>query len=257
MRGSYSVNRNHEILTPIEEILAKERPILFSTPMVKAILDGSKTQTRRTKGLEALNTNPNDAQFQQIIEYKGNAIAQFRISSINSPYDVKCPYGQVGDRLWVRETWRIIGWWEGNPYRLEYRDGEIMDEPHDSIDYDEDKYSDYAYQCDNDCIKAGVQSREDGCFEFSEGKDIPTRWRPSIHMPRWASRIDIEITEIRVERLQEISEADARAEAPPEYDGWFETWKDCFKVLWDSINGKKYPWDNNPWVWVIGFKVVK
>jgi len=224
----------------------REHPIIFSTPMVQAILDASKTQTRRV-----IKPQPKGS----LVRQEGNQFFAY-LDKVASYIPIKCPYGQVGDRLWVREAWRIIGWWEGNPYRLEYRDGEIMDEPHDSIDYDEDKYSDYAYQCDNDCIKTGIQSREDGCFEFSEGQVIPTRWRPSIFMPQWASRITLEITEIRAERLQEITDKDAIAEGWDANNSAYSplTW---FEKLWDSINGKKYPWVNNDWVWVISFKVVK
>jgi hypothetical protein len=95
---------------------------------------------------------------------------------------------------------------------------------------------------------------------MTDGKEIPCHWKPSIFMPRWASRITLEITNIRVERLQEITEEDAKAEGieNPFFasDRYWPTFKDRFETLWDSINGKTYPWSSNPWVWVIEFKKV-
>jgi hypothetical protein len=225
-----------------------EHPIIFNTQMVKAILEGHKTMTRRLNGLRALNENPSDAQFQRVIQYQGNTIAQFRIPSINSPYDVKCPYGQVGDRLWVRETWQVDDWnYPNHPEAV---------------------------------LKENIEYRADALTE--EEYFHYKGWRPSIHMPRWASRITLEITEVRVERLQEITEADAEAEGavcrwnkgepfweqamkyaqiPHEAD-WANasvnsTYKLGFRFLWDDLNAKRgYGWDTNCWVWVIGFKVV-
>ena len=258
----------------------KEHPIIFSTPMVKAILDDRKTQTRRViKPQPDLGLDPFDSYSRINIgryhptmvdkdgqEYPGDEI--FGAYTDDGEWGWKCPYGQVGDRLYVKETWRIVGWWEGQPYYLEYKDGTRMDEPGDSSEYDEEKYITYAQQCDDDCIKAGIKAQEDGTFIFFESEPVPTRWRPSIFMPRWASRIDLEITGIRVERLQEIS-PHKLATTNLEREGLrykgrfgidFSTQLERYVLLnefielWDSINGKKYPWDSNPWVWVISFK---
>jgi hypothetical protein len=189
-----------------------ERPILFSGEMVRAILDGRKTQTRRvvdfkriakqtgcTKGRLAYSPT-----FESWGVFDGNGAADLCL--------VDCPYGAPGDTLWVRETCMITG------TAVSYRaDGEML--PH---------------------------FREQGC-----------KWRPSIHMPRWAARILLEVTAVRVERLQEISEADAIAEgckATHHGDGSSAT--DAYQYLWDSINGKREgcSWDANPWVWVIEFR---
>ena len=184
-------------------IQIKERPILFSGPMVRAILEGRKTQTRRIvkDGIPLGNWN----------------------ETLN-----KCPYGKPGERLWVRETWApvTIG---------------------------------YAYKAD------GVYIEESPVW----------KWKPSIHMPRVASRILLEITDIRVECLQEISEEDAKAEglrrfakfgveewggveAHPQVKNhfrWYDKPIEAFKQLWEHINGRE-SWKQNPWVWVVEFKMI-
>lgn len=171
----------------------KERPILFSTPMVRAILGGRKTQTRRVV----------KAQHSSLVE---NLIDNWE----GRPF----PFGKPGDRLWVRETWTHDD--EGN---ISYR------------------------------------------AQMDDWVECPgNKWKPSIFMPRIASRITLEISTIRVERLQDISEEDAKAEGPsqhPEYPKEFYcSWRKAYQVLWDSINGPG-SWDRNPWVWVIEFKGVQ
>lgn len=163
----------------------KERPILFSAPMVKAILSGTKTQTRR------------------IVKPQ-----QFPLGTC-----VACPYGTVGDRLWVRETWLQV--------------------------------------------PAGIAFRADGGDHYGAGGKL--KWRPSIFMPRAASRITLEVTGVRVERLQGISEDDAEAEgvaAEPHNGSCVD--RRCFvkayASLWDSLNAKRSPWSSNPWVWVLSFR---
>ena len=128
-----------------------------------------------------------------------------------------CPYGQVGDRLWVRETYV--------PYKPELKDRRMC-----------------IYKADLDKATADKIT-----------------WKPSRFMFKWASRIWLEITEVRVERVQEISQNDVLAEGllHPNRYGWLKDVTDIyFQMLWDSINGKKYPWSSNPWVWVIEFKGV-
>lgn len=227
----------------------KERPILFSSEMVKAILAGRKTQTRRIfKGLTPPDCIGNHS---CVVE---DGAAKFHLNERLAMHEgewTKCPYGYPGDRLWVRETWRPVGPWE----------------------------------CRDD--KATVQYRADGEYRRRTGwpsefriktTDGADKWRPSIFMPRWASRITLEITDVRVERLQDISEADAIAEgvepvvftaqdiedtpADTEEGQLLRhlgpgqlTAKSNFQVLWDEINGKRASWASNPWVWVVEFRV--
>lgn len=195
----------------------KERPILFSAPMVRAILDGSKTQTRRVAKRTAAG---------HVKETGGHR--RWHIADFDAY--LACPYGQPGDRLWVRETWAAPHSEDGRPPR--------------------------AIQCDQLRIH----------YLASEGRGGLV-WRPSIHMPRWASRITLEITGVRVERLQEISEADAIAEGiERSYDQWRDyrtdqavnypsaaTPIDSYRTLWEEINGPD-SWDANPWVWVVKFE---
>lgn len=165
------------------------RPILFSGPMVRAVMEGRKTQTRRK-----MKTPPD---------------------CFENPLSVlfACPYGQVGDRLWVRESFAV-------------------------------------------CEDNNIFYKADGKPDPWDGWD-GVKWKPSIHMPRQASRITLEITGIRVERLNDISEADAIAEGcqcagvPASL-----TNRGAFAKLWESINGFD-SWSVNPWVWVVEFKVVK
>lgn len=167
----------------------KERPILFSTSMVQAILEGRKTMTRRVVKYKPHKDH---------IYCDGNGIAQ------------KCPYGSVGDRLWVRETWAYRQW------------------NHDRV----------YYKADNNLADI---NRED------------EKWRPSIFMPRKLSRITLEITNIRVERLQEITESDAISEGI--IHNSMNDPKIEFQWLWQSINGIE-SWEANPFIWVIEFKRV-
>jgi len=195
----------------------KERPILFTGEMVCAILDGRKTQTRR-------------------IVYRNGYVPApgLDLAKING-FMERCPYGQPGDRLWVRETWKPHC--EG-PISEEFPLGTCV-----------------KYKADGALIKPERWTTEQGFW--CEAHENETRWRPAIHMPRWASRLTLEVTGIHVERLQEISEGDAIAEgfAPcadsnPGNGGVF----DWYHKLWDSINAKNYPWSLNPWVWVLEFR---
>jgi hypothetical protein len=222
------------------------KPILFSGAMVRAILDGTKTQTRRIikNPINALHTGGHPVKL--LADWALSGLVEFDPSSGVVAFDVQCavddtriartacPYGIPGDRLWVRETWG-----ESGLNRYEYRAF-----PADGSDFR--------------CV---------------------SRWRPSIHMPRVVSRITLEIVSVRVERLQDISEADAMVEG---IKSWGESWdtKKCaemmlrggsgefgdfveqgvarslYRALWESINGPG-SWDANPWVWVIEFKKVE
>lgn len=193
----------------------KERPIIFSAPMVRAILEGRKTQTRRI-----IKPQP-----KIIHSIYGDASIDTERIFRQGDQRIHCPYGRPGDRLWVREAFAEVGcigrpidWFEYN-YRADFENGQ---------------WEGYA----------------DMCFE---------KWRPSIHMPRAASRILLEITDIRAERVCDISEADAIAEGievTPIWKGPGDVYL-CdpiheYSRLWQSINGPE-SWNINPWVWVITF----
>ena len=206
----------------------KERPILFSAPMVRAILEGRKTVTRRpVKGLStsfAVITAADESPLNSVCWNVGGPI-------------IRCPYGKPGDRLWVRETTEVDE--ETSPVvRLARYAAD-----HQPVRYRHPEGDEY-----------------DGTVAHW---DYPRRSRPSIHMPRWASRILLEITDVRVERLHDISRADIRAEGmqcPPElasddvspnYRDWYPA---AWRQLWESTGGD---WAANPWVWVVEFKRVQ
>ena len=177
-----------------------EHPILFSTEMIRAILDGRKTQTRRV-------IKPQYPKFSH--GFGGCFFCGDGDDGIIEVAGVLyCPYGVPGDTLWVREMWAMAD--NGHTY---YR-------------------ADYP---------ASIPMRATKLFGG-------TGWKPSIHMPRSASRLTLEVINVRVERVQEISEEDAIAEGVASVD--------LFASLWDTINAKRgYAWDTNPWVWVVEFKV--
>lgn len=197
----------------------KERPILFSAPMVRALLDGSKTQTRRiVKGLAS--------------EWLSEG---FVPEFVADPANNMCPYGNVGDQLWVRETWQ----------------GPLFD----SEEHEEQFRADgpEAFMKPGFCAYRATDKLD---AIDANGKDLG--WRPSIHMPRWASRIQLDITNVRIERLQDISEQDAWAEGCMGTDDDVTGGKSGYgeyMELWKSINGEG-SWDKNPWVWVISFKLL-
>lgn len=219
----------------------KERPILFNTAMVQAILAGRKTQTRRGIAKELgpgwfFETPPVFGKITSPHRLKGR-FGVFVRRGINTDFPecdlIPCPFGEVGDRLWVRETW-CIG-------RIDETDAE---HPLDRHQYVEQTSTDDCLLYKADCLSEGVNISE-------------VVWRPSIHMPRASCRIILEITNVRVERVIAISDSDAKAEGvEPSLVG-----ADlnhiahivAFQDLWQSIYGN---WDSHPWVWVIEFKVL-
>lgn len=209
-----------------------ERPILFNGAMVRAILDGSKTQTRRP-----VKVQPGD------VLWGSNGLEWSWLSNTDggTPADfVRCPFGVPGDRLWVRETWAPDPRAPGVPCVAVHR------------------------ATDEVALNAALAA--------------PDRWHPSIHMPRWASRITLEVTDVRVERVQDITEEDAQAEGARRFDSVHDTnpyglgprWsmetptstaqcmgtaRMAFANLWERINGTG-GWSANPWVWAISFRRV-
>ncbi|WP_398472855.1 hypothetical protein [Tardiphaga sp.] len=204
----------------------KERPILFSGPMVRAILEGRKTQTRRiakTDFLKSVRPFPDaPAEMRPCNHSWPGKRVGMTCSDCHQAIISKCPYGQPGDRLWVRETWAQ----NQNQYSETFID--------DSLVY-----------------------RADGEFRAQDnGTDLP--WCPSIHMPRWASRILLEVVSVRVERLQDIGQFGAVCEGYPpstrlECGGLDHDPVDLF--IEQDVLGQQ--WDANPWVWVVEFKRVE
>lgn len=222
---------------------AKERPMLFSGAMVRAILAGRKTQTRRV------------CKSAIWIDMEDVPSHCTRYGNVALP--VKCPYGEPGDRLWVRESFEIVR--EVCSYEVE---------EYDYFDWDEEMYGPAKDALKAKCPRGGERAL---VTFMADGEESVSRWRPSIHMPRWASRITLEIVSVRVERLQEISEGDAMAEgvesAPAgavDPTGWKDyrggyagkgscDARDSYRTLWESINGAG-SWAANPWVWAVEFK---
>lgn len=182
----------------------RERPIIFSAPMVRALIAGTKTVTRR------------------IVKPSVAAIANEGIVG-----DRLCPYGVKGDRLWVRETHAF---------------GPTVDDPDDWRDNPDDWAVFYRADGDERPWKTSYEE---------EAEEIAPPWRPSIFMPRWASRITLEVVSVRVERLHSIDDADALREGV--HGGSLTSDAEAFAHLWDEINGDRAPWSSNPWVWRVEF----
>lgn len=239
----------------------KERPIPFSGAMVRAILEGRKAQTRRVMKVQPpgdgyIASRLTDSTFAGDRKNIGRLHwikmhdSELRIVDAGETY-FDCPYGQIGDRLWVRETW-------GNVAHQIDDNGDLRkwnpDRPATKVN--EIKFGSGYYS-------GHIIYRADGEFEWcNDYGEQNSCWHRSIHMPRAASRITLEVTNIRIERLKDISEEDAKAEGC-DYSqtnaaisvGWFEKPVSAFRRLWESINGVE-SWDLNPWVWVIEFKRV-
>lgn len=242
--------------------MSKERPILFSAPMVNAILAGNKTQTRRI-----VKPQPD------IVANLGTLVARYtpddeRLGRLGQV--IPCPYGQPGDWLWVRETWQYYDWTEEGEPCIRFAADNATTWPEPGTEEWSDRLADVWE----------VLSRDNNFNIDNRARD--RRWRPSIHMPRWASRITLEILSVRVERLQEISEADAIEEGISCYDviigsyyvnghieehadrfffegcddEGFDDSVDAYAALWESINGAG-SWHANPFVWVVSFKRVE
>lgn len=214
------------------------RPMLMNAPMVRAILDGSKTQTRRVLRLRP----PDDCALlevgpfhPQVVDRHGDfqpGAERFGVFTVNGEWSFVSPHGQPGDQIWVRETFQKFT-----------DDGAIL------------------FRADPESAELMQELKRDQCLEAV--------WKPSIFMPRWASRITLEITGVRVERLQDISEADAIAEGIENVGGLWKNYlpgngwtsklaiaENSYRSLWDAINGPE-SWAANHWVWVVEFNRVK
>ncbi len=210
-------------------------PILFSTEMIEAILIGRKNQTRRTKLLDTLVFDEESG----YVFFNKHKV-QLDIHTWKEDILKYCPYGKVGDVLWVRETFCLMQPYHPEAYYFGYKDGFHSD------------------------------SEASSKYDFSE----PDKWKPSIHMPKEACRIFLRITNIRVERVQDITEEDAIKEGVIDYeDGTYKNYftkkglraidgvecllaKGSFESLWCSINSIE-SWESNPWVWVIEFERIE
>ncbi|HIF6270009.1 TPA: hypothetical protein ACX3KD_004989 [Raoultella ornithinolytica] len=212
-----------------------ERGMIFNGEMVRAILDGRKTQTRRIMAPQPADDiersafpNPDAIGWKSSLKHKyGSTTAHF------------CPFGAIGDRIWVRETFRVHS-----------RATDVA-----TLVYKASERNSWTEQTHR--VPVAVCNKP----------ATPEKWTPSLHMPRWASRILLEITDVRVERINSISQEDAQAEGL-ELTGWRPTYSDPdsggevmtpydnFAELWSSIYGDE-SWQANPWVWVIEFKRVE
>lgn len=235
----------------------KERPILFSAPMVRALLDGRKTQTRRI-------VKPQPGQGEYIDDEAHNIDSEFVYAgNCGCYYERKClcPYGVPGDRLWVRES-------HYQPKAFTSRSVEYLDRNCKTITAGGCVM--YGRECNTEYLLKIARQ-----FKQPEDEVLNNRGKlkSSIHMPRWASRINLEITDVRVQRLKDISDVDAIAEGISQVGEWKEPradstacWSsygqpepyfnspiDSYHSLWDSINGAN-SWIENPWVWTLTFK---
>lgn len=232
----------------------RDRPILFSGPMIRAILDGKKTQTRRVvkpqppqpeqvrakAGIDFALFQRDDTPGIWYVEGPVWAVRQLMDPPIPTP-SWTCPYGEPGERLWVRESF----------------------------------YCDHCFVGDYERTAAGSRSACEAEWRemvfYGEARDDwkGCEWdggvpglKPSIHMPRWASRLTLEMTDVRVQRVQEISEPDAYAEGIETgtvvQDFGMDHARPAFRTLWDSLNAKRgHSWESNPWVWCLTFRRVE
>lgn len=256
----------------------KETGIIMSGDHPRLILDDLKTMTRRV-----IVPQPEQCRHEELSDWRGQVIDWkgykyegregwfchvcgngLRHIDEYSSHGIICPYGQVGDRLWVRETWRIESFMDGEPLLFGYKDGATMEENEygDTPEY-EDWYERVCIQSTDDAAKAFdkglVRQDESGCYHWDIGQS-PCRWRSPRFMPKWAARIWLEITGLRAERLHEISPhsiAKEGIEQDTTIPNWHFPMRQKFIDLWDSLNAKKYPWSMNPWVWPIEYKRVQ
>ncbi|MES2415148.1 MAG: hypothetical protein V4614_15180 [Pseudomonadota bacterium] len=228
----------------------KERGIPFSAPMVRAVINGTKTQTRRViKDCWGVNDG---------VPWKSAPTGHTGVTGVK---DIPCPHGKPGDRLWVREHYRVSNKHDSIPPRdIPARSCTVFFEAGGSLA----NQANGRWEVDND-------------FSAKDAGDWVGKFRPGMFMPRWASRITLDLTGVRVERLNDISEADARAEGifsfehfwrdteyplanvaympMPGWDTKYSSAVAAYEALWEHINGPR-SWSANPWVWVEEFKPI-
>lgn len=234
--GPAAIEDRERAVSCEEPMLAtKERPIIMNGRSVRAILEGRKTQTRRVikpQPEPEIDVNGKPSWWMPFNEGGGIPFWPEKPETMR-PLEVATPHGSVGDRLWVRETWHPAG----------YLGVDAIVE----------------YKADEGTNRSEITRRlpdpnmiDDEFFAMCEGG-----WRSPIHMPRWASRLLLEITDVRVERLQSISFEDAEREGNVRIGMPYDP-IEMFSERWDETNAKRgHSWDSNPWVWVIGFRVVE
>ncbi len=230
------------------------RPILFTGPMVRAVLDDRKTQTRRVivPQIEKLSFEPGGSLTYSFVKPNRGVYA-----TITGGFETRtqadrfiamkhCPYGTVGDELWVKESWRTRA-------SLDRHSPKTIADLADDAGYTRGDRCPLQYAADGRETRWGDNDERD----FGPWG----RWRPSIFMPRWASRITLEIIDVRVQRVQEITAGDAYSEGidvgtePQDWKAQSENAMASYRALWNSINAKRgFGWDVNPWVWAITFK---
>lgn len=229
----------------------KERPVLFGSEMVRAILreQDPKTQTRRLNGLDEINECPGEWHFIAVFQ---DGYARFSNKQTGQEVTVKCPYGGYGDRLWVKETFQTFRKDTAEEANNKFIAGQNLKSVNDLIAWG---------NMPSGHGELGILYAADfGSWAYNTDSDLKP-WKPSIFMPRKYSRILLGITEIRVQRIQDISEPDAQAEGT-KYFGDIDysrgiTYRKRYSELWDKINAKRgHGWANNDWVWVIEFKKV-
>ena len=208
-----------------------ERPILFSALMVRALLAGNKTQTRRLMKPQPVNEGQFLGERIWRWDYKRGCLIAANESHAQQSWLPQCPYGTIGDRLWVREAFYIdlSGSWR------DYERDEVL----------ENLY----YRADGECC---AQIPECQCADVGK-----PRWSSPLHLPRWASRLTLQITDVRVQRLHELTSEDAIAEGVDCFGGFdYPDPVGGFIEVWNKINGES-AWERNDWVWALSFEVVK
>lgn len=223
--------------------MASEKPILFSAPMVRAIIAGKKTQTRRVVKPQPIERPGMNCTRLVFLDRKGREKLDEAIESSSQLRNALCPYGGPGSLLWVRETWME-----------EY-------DPHSVKPYDPPRYI-YAatHEGEDPILMDG-----DGFAKYRKDGTLRSPWCSPLRMPRVASRLSLRVLSVRVERVQDITREDAKAEGFwPSPSSGLEMWNGrmygnaqlAFQACWQEINEKRAPWSSNPWVWVVEFERV-
>lgn len=223
----------------------KERGIIFNSEMVRAILDGRKTQTRRVVN----NVIPGNCLW---LKKPTKTRSGTTTHVLDAPKYNLCPIGKIGDRLWVRETFALLGNEDG--VCVDWNDNLLKANAQQAARI-------YRASCEQKDGDYGLWSIPDDADwkPHTDNHKYDGTWTPSIHMPRWASRITLEITDVQVERLQAAGDDDFKAEGYPlerELTGGSTDAFCWFRHLWDSVSKPDCNFESNPWVWVIEFKRV-